>query len=54
MVVHQDAGIAVTKYMTQNPLEKIVGKTGPSKNQKQHAVGCEYIHIKANGGQLTV
>jgi len=33
---------------------KIIRKTGSRKNKKQHAVGCEYIHIEAKGGQLTV
>jgi len=40
--------------MTQDAHSKIVRKTGSSKNMKQHAIGCEYIHIKVNDGQLTV
>jgi hypothetical protein len=40
--------------MTQDAHLKIVRKTGSSKNKKQNAVGCEYIHIEANGGQLTI
>jgi len=40
--------------MTQDAHLKIVRKTGSSKNKKQLAVGCEYIHIEANGGQLTI
>jgi hypothetical protein len=40
--------------MSQDAHLKIVPKTGSSKNRKQHAVGCDYIHIEANGGQLTV
>jgi hypothetical protein len=39
--------------MTQDAHLKIVRKTGSSKNMKQHAVGCMYILIMANGGQLT-
>jgi hypothetical protein len=52
--VHRDAANAATKYMTQQAHLKIVRKTGSSKYKKQHAVGCYYIHIEANGGQLTV
>jgi len=53
-LVHCDAANAATKHMTQDAHLKIVRKTGSSKNKKQHTVGCEYIHIEANGGQLTV
>jgi len=53
-LVHRDAANAATKYMTQVAHLKIVRKTGSSKNKKQHAVGCVYIHIEANRGQLTV
>jgi len=52
--VHRDAANAATKHMTQDTHLKIVLKTGSRKNKKQHAVGCEYIQIEANGGQLTV
>jgi hypothetical protein len=53
-LVHRDAANAATQHMTQDAHLKIVRKTGSSKNKKQHAVGCEYIHFKANGGQLTI
>jgi len=53
-LVHRDAANAATKHMTQNAHSKIVRKTGSRNNEKQHAVGCEYIHIEAKGGQLTV
>jgi hypothetical protein len=53
-LVHRDAASVATKYMTQDAHLKIVRKTGSSQNKKQHAVRCEYIHIVANGGQLTV
>jgi hypothetical protein len=53
-LVHRDAANVATKHMTQDPHLKIVRKTGSSKNKQQHAVGCEYILIVANGGQLTV
>jgi len=53
-LVHRDAADAATKYMTQDAHLKIVRKTGSRRNKKQHAVGCEYIHIDAIGSQLTV
>jgi len=53
-LIHRDAGNVATKHMTQDAHLKIVRKTGSSKNKKQHAVGCEYIPIVANGGELTV
>jgi hypothetical protein len=52
--VHCDAANAATTHMTQDAHLKIIRKTGCSKNQKQNAVGCEYILIYANDGQLTV
>jgi len=53
-LVHRDAANAAIKHMTQDAHLKIVRKTGSSKNTMQHTVGCEYIHIEANGCQLTV
>jgi len=53
-LVHRDAADAATKHMTQDPHLKIVRKTGSRRNKTQHAVGCEYIHIDAIGGELTV
>jgi len=53
-LVHRDAANVANKHMTEDSHLKIVRKTGSSKNKKQHAVGCEYIFIVANGGQLTV
>jgi len=53
-LVHRDAANPATKHMTQVAHLKIICKTGSSKNRKQHAVGCEYIHIEANSSQLTV
>jgi len=52
-LVHRDAANLATKHMTQDAHLKIVRKTGSSKNKKQRAVGCKYILIVANGGQLT-
>jgi hypothetical protein len=53
-LVHRDAANVATKHMTQDVHSKIIRKTGSSKHKKEHAVGCEYILIVANGGQLTV
>jgi len=53
-LVHRNAANAATKHVTQDAHLKMVRKTGNSKNKKQHAVGCDYIHIEANSGQLTV
>jgi len=53
-LVHHDAANGATKHMTQDAHLKIVRKAGSSKNKKQHAVGCEYIHIEAKGVQLTI
>jgi len=52
-LVHRDTANATTKHMTQDAHLKIIRKTGSKKNKKQPAVGCECIHIKAIGGQLT-
>jgi seryl-tRNA(Sec) selenium transferase len=53
-LVHRDAADAATKHMTHDAHLKIVRKTGSRRNKKQHAVGCEYIHIDAISGQFTV
>jgi hypothetical protein len=53
-LVHRHAANAATNHMTQNAHLKIIRKTGSRKNKKQHAVGCEGIHIKAIAGKLTV
>jgi len=53
-LVHRDAANAATNHMTQDAHLKIVRKTGSRRNQKQNAVGCEYIHIDAISGQSTV
>jgi len=50
-LVHRDAADATTKHMTQDAHLKIIRKTGSRRNKKQHAVGCEYIHIDAIGRQ---
>jgi len=52
-LVHRNAANVATKHMSQDAHIKIIHKTGTSKNTKQHAVGCKYILIVANGGQLT-
>jgi hypothetical protein len=53
-LVHRDAANVATNHMTQDANVKIIRKTVSCKNKEQHAVGCEYILIVANGGELTV
>jgi len=53
-LVHRNAANAVTKHMTQNKHLTIICETGSSRNKKQHAIGCEYIHTLVNSGQITV
>jgi hypothetical protein len=53
-LVHRDAANVATKHITQDVHLKSIRKTGSSKHKKEHAVGCEYILIVANGSQLTV
>jgi len=53
-LVHRNTANAATRNMTQDAHLKIVCKTRSSKTKKQHAIGCECIHIKENDGQLTV
>jgi hypothetical protein len=52
-LVHRDAANVATKQTAQDAHLKIDRKTGSSKNKKQPAVGCKYILIVTNGGQLT-
>jgi len=47
-LAHHDAPNAATKHMTQDAHFNIVHMTASSKNMKQHAVGCDYIHIAVN------
>jgi hypothetical protein len=53
-LVHRDAAIVATENMTQDAHLKKVHKTGSSKNKKQHAIGCESMHICVNDGQLKI
>jgi len=53
-IVQHDAAIVATENMTHDAHLKIVGNTATSKNKKQHAIGCESIHIDVDAGQLTV
>jgi len=54
MSVHRDGANAATKHMTQHAHSEIVRKAESRNNKKQHAVGCECMHMEAIGGQLTV
>jgi len=51
-LVHREAANVATENMTQDAHLKIVRKTGSSTNKKQHAIGCEYVHIMVDGRQL--
>jgi hypothetical protein len=53
-LVHRDAANAANKYISQDAHLKMVHQTENSKNTKQHAVGCDYIHIEVISGQLSV
>jgi hypothetical protein len=53
-LVHCDAAIVAIKNMTQDAHLKKLRTTGTSKNKKQHAIGCESIHICVNDGQLKI
>jgi hypothetical protein len=50
--IHCNAVNVATKNMTQDAHLKIVSKTESSMNKKQHAIGCEYIHLTVYDGQL--
>jgi len=51
-LVHRDAAIAATDNMTQDSHSKTVGKPGSSMNMKQHAIGCESMHLNVAVGPL--
>jgi len=53
-LVQRNAANVATKNMTQDAHFKIVRKTGSSKNRQQYTIGCDYIHITVNDGQLTI
>jgi hypothetical protein len=52
--VHRDTTDADTEHMTQDGHLKIFRMIGSRRNKKKHAERCEYIHIDAISGQLTV
>jgi len=51
--IHRKAAKAATDIITENIHVKILPKTWSSKNEEQHAIGYEYIHIEVKGLQLT-
>jgi len=53
-LVNCEGANAATNNMTQDAHFEMVRRTGSIKNQKQQAVGCEYIHNKVNGRKLTI
>ena len=53
-LVHRDAAIVAIENMTQDAHLLIVRKTSSSRNNKQHAIGCDSIHIDVDDVQLIV
>jgi len=53
-LVHHDAAIVDTEYMTQDAQLKTVRTTGSGKNKKQPTIECESIHIHVDDGQQTI
>ena len=51
-LVHREAANVATETKTQDAHLKIVCTTGSSTNKKQHAIGCEYVHIIVDGCEL--
>jgi hypothetical protein len=49
-LLHRDAATVANENMTQDTHLTMVRKTGSSKNKKQHAIGCESIHICIHDG----
>jgi len=53
-LVYCEAANASTKNMTLDAKLKVVNKMGSSKNQKQPAIGREYIHTEVDSHQLNI
>jgi len=53
-LVHHDTAILETENITQDAHWQIVRKTGHSKNDKQHAIGCYSILIDVQDSQQTM
>jgi len=53
-LMHHNAATTATENITQDANVKMVYPTVSNKNQKQHSIWCEVIHIKLDGGQLTL
>ena len=51
-LVYREAADVASENMTQDAHLKIVRKTGSGTNNKQHAIGCEYVHTSVNDRQL--
>jgi len=54
LLAHWEAANAASNSMTQDAHLKLIHKTGSSKNNKQHAIGCEYGHIAETSCQPTI
>jgi len=52
-VDHRGGANEATMKMTRVAHVNTVHRSGRSKNMKQHALGCEYIQIKADSRQFT-
>jgi len=52
--VHCDTAIAATDNMAQDAHFNIVHTIGRSNDRKLHAIGCEYLRIDVEGGQLPI
>jgi len=48
-LLHHNAAISATENMAQDAHFNIAHHTRRSNNQKQHAMGCEYLPIDVNG-----
>jgi len=53
-LVHRKAANKGTENLTPDTHIHIVSKPWSSKNEKQHAVGCEHIQIEINSRELTL
>jgi len=53
-LVNRDTANAASVNMTKDVHLKIICKTESSKNNEQHGMGYEYIHLTVNSCQLSV
>jgi len=53
-LVHRDAAIVATDNLTQDAHFENVHKTRSKMNKKQQAIGCEWINISVDDGELAI